>query len=98
MSKIDFGQTNFLRPNPDVFADPQGRVVYERPPGIQPRSDPPIAEPAGISDEALRTEMTAFQRVRAEQTEVIRTATAAIRDAEEKIQVARRRLAVAQGC
>jgi hypothetical protein len=93
--KIDFGESHWVRTNPDTFGKEPFSAVKDK---IQPRN-PELVQPAEfrVNDEALRREMDTYQRVRAEQTEVIRQATATIRDAEAKIQVARHRLAVAQG-
>jgi hypothetical protein len=83
--KIDFGESRWMKTNPDPFGQ---SPFIPAPDPIQPRP-PGTSQPAEVrNDELLRQEMAAFQLVREEQTEIIRQHTAAIRDAEAKIQVA----------
>ncbi len=91
-AKIDFGSPRMLEVNQDVFGQP-----FIQPKSIQPRNGPPDNEPALINDEALRNASANFNQVRAEQTEIIKQHTEAIRIAEEKITRARNNFARASG-
>ncbi len=95
MSKIDFGQSHWVKTS-DTFAR---EPFVPAPDNIQPRP-PGLAQPTEFraSDEALRQAVASYAETRATAEAEIKNLEAMIRTWRDRVQVARDRLSSIQGC